>query len=133
MLDKNIKAFIVCIAFFTLAITIYLTCKAKIALLLAKKVTVLAKYLDFADVFLKKLAKVLPKQTGVIESTSRLEKRKQLVYEPIYSQRFVEFDTSKTCIEINLANSFIKALKLSAGTLIHFICKCNGNLYLYVN
>ena len=35
------------------------------ALVLAKKVTVPAKYLDFADVFLEKSANILPEQTGV--------------------------------------------------------------------
>ena len=43
-------------------ITIYLAKKAQIVLLLVEKVTLLAKYFDFANVFLKKLSKVLPEQ-----------------------------------------------------------------------
>ena len=38
---------------------IYPARKAQIALLIAKKITVPAKYVDFANKFLKKLAKVL--------------------------------------------------------------------------
>ena len=40
--------------------TIHLAWQAQIALLLIEKVTVLEKYLDFADVFSKKSDKVLP-------------------------------------------------------------------------
>ena len=43
--------------------TIHTTKKDQIALLLAKKVTVLAKYLDFANVFSEKSANVFPEQT----------------------------------------------------------------------
>ena len=49
--------------------TIYLAKKAQIALLLAKKVTVLTKYLYFADVFLEKSVNILLKQTKVNEHT----------------------------------------------------------------
>lgn len=45
-------------------ITINLARKTLISLLLVDKVTILAKYLDFADIFLKKLAKALLRQTG---------------------------------------------------------------------
>ena len=51
---------------------IYLAQKAQIALLLAKKVTLLAKYLDFANILLKKSAKVLLKQTGINEYAIKL-------------------------------------------------------------
>ena len=44
------------------------------ALLLAKEITVLAKHLDFADMFLQESANVLPKQTGVNEHAIKLEK-----------------------------------------------------------
>lgn len=51
-LDKNIKVFIIHIIFFYLdSILIYQTWKAKIALLLIKKVLVLAKNLDFTNIF----------------------------------------------------------------------------------
>ena len=61
LLDENIKVFIVHIALFTLKITIYQTLKAQIILFIVKNVTVLAEYAHFANVFLKKLAKMFPK------------------------------------------------------------------------
>ena len=63
-------------ASFTSKITIYLARKAQIALLITKKVTVPAKYSDYADVFSKKSAKVLPKQTCINEYTIKLEEDK---------------------------------------------------------
>ena len=63
MLDKNIEAFMIHISSLSLRLkmTIYLAKKAQIASLLVKKVTIiLAKYLDFADAFSKKPAKILP-------------------------------------------------------------------------
>ena len=59
MLDENLEPFLVYVYSMKLKITIYPVIEVHIALLLAKKVTILAKYLDFADVFLKKLANVL--------------------------------------------------------------------------
>ena len=41
------------------------------ALLFNKKIIVLAEYLDFADVFLEKLANIFPEQTGVNKHTIR--------------------------------------------------------------
>ena len=46
-------------------------------LLLAKKVIIPAKYLNFADIFLKKLANILLEQTRVNEHAIKLEKRNQ--------------------------------------------------------
>ena len=61
------------IASFTSKITIHL---AQIVLLLAKEIIVLAEYTDFVDIFLKELAKVLPKQTSINEHVIKLEKGK---------------------------------------------------------
>ena len=57
-LDKNIEAFMVHVSFLSLEskMTIHSAWEAQIALLLAEKVTVPAKYSDFADVFSKKSA-----------------------------------------------------------------------------
>lgn len=55
-LDLTKNAFVVYLNYFNKKILIYLAWQTKIALLLAKKVTVPAKYLDFADGFLKKSA-----------------------------------------------------------------------------
>ena len=57
--------------------TIYLAeIKAPMAFLLAKKVTVPGKYLDFANVFSKKLANVFSEQTRVNEHAIKLKKSK---------------------------------------------------------
>ena len=75
-LDENIKAFMVHVSCLGSKMTIHSARKAQLALLLAKKVTVLAKYLDFADVFLKKSANVLPEWTGVNEYAIELKEGK---------------------------------------------------------
>lgn len=55
-LNKNVEAFVVYIAFLLSKILIYPTWTAQIALLLAKKVTILTEYLDFTNVFSKKIS-----------------------------------------------------------------------------
>ena len=116
-----------------LKITIHPAREAQIAPLLAKKVTVPAEYLNFADVFSKELAEVLPERTGMNEHAIELEDGKQPPYEPIYSLNAVELKTLKTYIKINLVNGFIQPLKSPAGAPILFVCKPNGNLRLYVD
>ena len=113
--------------------TIHPARKAQLALLLAKKITVLAEYSDFANVFLKKLANIFLEQTGINEHIIKLEEGKQPSYGPIYSLGPVEFKILKTYIETNLANGFIRASKSPAGSSILFIGKFNGSFCLYVN
>ena len=132
-MDENIKAFVVHISYLGSRITIYLARKAQMALLLAKKVIIPTKYLDFADVFLKKSANVFPEQTGVNENAIEFEQGKQPPYGPIYILKPIEFRTLKTYIETNLANGFIQALKSLASALIFFACKPNNSLRLCVN
>ena len=81
-------------------------------LLLAKKVTIPAKYSDFADIFFEKSENIFPKQTGSNKHAIKLEKGKQPFYGPIYILKPVELKTFKTYIKTNLANGFIWALKL---------------------
>ena len=50
-----------------------------------KEITVLEKYLDFADIFPKKSAKVLFKRTKINEHAIQLQKDKQPLYSSIYS------------------------------------------------
>ena len=121
------------ISFLELKITIYLARKAQIALLLAKKVTIYAKYSDSADVFLEELANILPEQTKVNEHAVKLEEGKQLPYRPIYNLGPFEFKILKTYIKTNLANSFIQAVKSIASALILFVHKLDGNFCLCVN
>ena len=114
-------------------ITIDLAKKAQMALLLAKKVIVPVKYLDFADFFLKKSANILPKQIGVNKFAIRLQKDKQLPYGPIYNLGPVELKTFKTYIKTKLVNGFIQASKSLASAPILFVHKSNGSFCLCVN
>ena len=58
-LDENFEAFIVYMALFISKIIIHLVCKALMALFIIEKIFVLAKYADFANIFLKKVAKIM--------------------------------------------------------------------------
>ena len=59
-LDKKVEVFVVYMTSFKLNLMpIHLVQKAQIALLIAKEVKILIKYLDFLNVFLKKKALVL--------------------------------------------------------------------------
>ena len=132
-MDENVEAFVMYISSLKLKMTIHPAREAQVALLLAKKVTILAEYLDFADVFSKKLANVLPKQTGANEHAIELEEGKQPPYKPIYSLEPFEFETLKTYIKTNLANDFIRALKSPVGAPILFVRKLNGSFCLCVD
>ena len=57
--------------------TIYLVRKAQITFFITKKVIVLVKYLDFAEVFSKKLAKMLLKCIAINKHAINLEKGNQ--------------------------------------------------------
>ena len=56
-----------------LEMTIHLAQKAQIALFITKKVTIPVLYLDYVNVFSKKLAKVLSKYTGINKYAIKLE------------------------------------------------------------
>lgn len=56
VLDLIKKVFIIYKAYLEAKMLIYLTCKAQIVLLVVEKVTIPIKYLDFIDIFSKKLA-----------------------------------------------------------------------------
>ena len=108
-LDENIEAFVVYVSSLSLGskMTIHPALKAQIASLLAEKVTVPAKYSDFANIFSKESGKVLPERTGINEHAIELEDGKQPLYGPIQRLGPVELKTLKTYIKTNLANSFI--------------------------
>ena len=120
-------------SFLGLRMTIHPARKAQLTLLLAKKVTVPVEYLDFANVFSKKSANVLPEQTGVNKHAIKLEKGKQPSYRPIYYLGPIKHKTFKTYIKSNLANGFIRASKLPAGAPILFVRMPNGSFCLYVD
>ena len=133
VLDENVEAFVVYIASLTSKITIHLGWKAQIALLLAKKVPVLAEYADFVNVFLKKSAKVLSERTGINEHVIELEEGKQPPYRPIYSLGPVVLETLKIYIDSNVANRFIRLSKSPAGAPILFVQKPYSSFCLCIN
>ena len=132
-MDENVEAFVLHVSSFGSRMTIHPAREAQLALVLAKEVTVPVEYSDFADVFSKKSANVLPERTGANEHAIELEKGKQPPYGPIYSLGPVELETLKTYIETNLANGFIQASKSPAGAPIVFVCKANGSFCLCVD
>ena len=133
MLDENFEAFVVHVSSLGSKMTIHLARKAQLALLLAKKVTVSTDYLDFADVFLEESANVLLERTGANKHAIELEEGKQPSYRPIYNLRPIELKTFKAYIETNLANGFIRILKLLANAPILFVRKPNGSFCSCVN
>ena len=112
--------------------TIHLAREAQIVSLLAKKITVLAEYADSVDVFLKKLAKVLPERTNINEHIIKLEEDKQPPYGFIYSLGPLELEILKTYIKTNLANSFIQPSKSPAGAPNLFVRKPNSSFHLCI-
>ena len=74
-LDKNIETFMVYVNFLSqgLRMTIHLAKKVQIFLLIVKKISILAKYLDFANVFLEKSANIFLEQIGANEHAIQLE------------------------------------------------------------
>ena len=81
MLDENDEAFVVHVSSLSLKskMSIYPARKAQIALLIAKKVIILAGYSNFTDVFLKKSAEILPERTGINKHVIELKDSKQPV------------------------------------------------------
>ena len=78
-LDKNVKAFVVHVKAFNL-ISIYLAQEARIALLIVEQVEILAKYSDFADVFLEEKASDLSEVTKLNQHTIKLQEGQQPPY-----------------------------------------------------
>lgn len=73
-LNKTIKACVIYIIFFyPKLMIIYLTQKTQTALLFIKNLTILSKYLDFANIFPKKLAVKLPKRFNIYKYLIKLK------------------------------------------------------------
>ena len=101
-------------------------------MLLAKNLIIWGKYTNFANVFLKKLAKILLKQTTINLHIIKLEADKQQSYSSVYSLDLVDLKTFKTNIKTNLVNNFFRLLKSLASAFILFIHQLNGNLHLCI-
>lgn len=117
------EVFVVHVGFLYLGLkmSIHLTCKAQIALLVIKKVNIMVKYLDVFDIFSKESAAKLPKCSEINQYSVDLESSKQPAYNLIYSLELVKLETPKTYLKINLANGFIWPSKSLAGFLILFV------------
>lgn len=114
-------------------ILMYLAWKAQIILLLTKKLIILAKYLDYTNMFLKQSAIELPKQSDINQNAINLELSKQPCYKLIYNLRLVELKTPKTYFKTYLVNSFICFSKSPARALILFIKKLDNSFRLYID
>ena len=75
-MNEHIKVFVVHVNSLALRMTIYPARKAQLASLLVEKVIVLAKYSDFADMFLEESINIFPEQIRVNEHTIKLEEGK---------------------------------------------------------
>lgn len=109
------------VAYLKAKILLHLAEKAQITLLLAKKVIVPEKYLDFLNVFSKKLIVELFEYFNINKYAINLESYKKPPYRLIYSLGLVELETLKTYIETNLINSFIYLSKFLVKALIFFV------------
>lgn len=101
----NKEIFVIDVGFLglSLEISIYPVWKAQILLLLTEKVIVPVEYLNFADVFLKKLVTKHSKYFAINEHLINLETDKYSLYGLIYSLKFIELKIFKTFIKTNLA------------------------------
>lgn len=86
-----------------------------------KKRAILTEYLDYTNVFSKKLVKELSKCFIINKHLIDLELGKQSSYGLIYSLNSMELETLKTYIITNLANGFIQLSKSYTGAFILFI------------
>ena len=107
ILDENFETFVIYVASFNLALRISPNRAAQIASLLAKKVMISDKYLDFANIFLEEKTLVLPEHTKLSEYIISLDNSKQPSYGPIYSLFPIKLKTIKTYNETYLKTGFI--------------------------
>lgn len=124
-MDLGKDVFIMHIAYLEAKMSIYLAQKAQIVLLLVEKNIVLAEYLNYAAVFLKKSVAKLSKQTYINKYLIDPKPSNQLLYKPNYSLKLVKVETFKIYIEIILANTFIYLFKFPIAALILIIQKSN--------
>lgn len=120
-MNENIKTLVAYISSLAINITTHVIEKLQISLLLDEEIFILAKYSNFANVFLNKSAKILPKDIEAQKHIIKLENDKELSYTYIYNLRLAKVETLKIYIQINLNNGLIKPSKLPIGASIFFI------------
>lgn len=100
-LDENTKAFLAHISDFPGRMIIYLAKKIQIFFLLVDKLIILAEYLDFMNIYLKKLEKIFIQYIAVIKYVIMLKNCNQLFYELIYRLILIELKTFKNYFKTN--------------------------------
>lgn len=76
----------------------------------AKKtfIIIFAKYSNYINILLSKLAPKLSEYICINNYTTKLEKSKRLFYNLIYSLKLIEKEILNAYIKTNIANGFIK-------------------------
>ena len=90
------------------------------------------KYNDFADVFDKEKANILPEHRPY-DCPIDLQPGKDPPWGPIYNLSPTELEALRQYIDENLANGFIRHSKSPAGAPIFFVKKKDGSLRLVVD
>ena len=140
ILDPKYETFVVHIVFLesfsnNQENNVYCSCRVQIAALIANEApnSISTEYFDFINVFSPKIASKLLEYTIINNYTIKSVNNWQSFYKSIYSLGLIEFETLKTCIKTNLANSFIRPSKFPARASIYFDKKSNGSFQLCVN
>lgn len=89
--------------------------------MLAKKINILAKYLDFVAIFLKSIAAKLSEHFAIKKQLINFKLDKQSFSIFIYSLSPIKLKKLKIYIETNLLTSFIYYFIFLAETFILFI------------
>ena len=133
------KTFIIYIAIFNNSFDsnnkVYFSKKAQIAYLKAEKVStkVSSNYIDFANIFLQKLATKLSEHIRINNYAIKLIKDCQSLYYSIYNLSSVKLEILKTYIKYNLVDNFIKPIKSLIKVSIFFDKKPDKSLKFYVD
>ena len=145
VLDSEHETFIVHVAFFSsFAVSlssilydadVHFSRRPQIAGLIVEEVLtkVLAKFLNFVDIFLLDLVSKLSKDADINDYAIKLVNSQQPFYGLIYSLRPVKLEILKIYIETNIANRFIRLSKSPVKTPIFFDWKSNKCFLLFVD
>lgn len=138
-MDKNFKTFVIYITALetirTDGIAVYISYVTQIVVFKWDKVLtkVVAKYIDYADIFLFNLVIELLKNTNINQYAIELVKNKHLLYGFIYTSSLVELQTLKAYIKTYPKTGFIWLFKSFTSTPILFDKKLDSSFLLYVN
>lgn len=94
---------------------------------------ILAKYTDYADIFLFHLAMEFPENSNINEHTIELIEGKQPLYGSIYALNLVELEIFKAYIKTHLKTRFIWLFKSPAGAPIFFDKNPEDSFYLCID